>query len=173
MQRRHVLLVLVTLVGGGITATGCMQERVPADLEIRAFTGGIPTWNGPSESVHLSANGRGEWSRSDDLGRVASPTDSGRFEIPSEGVANVWRAVHSNHFFRLAPSYLRRRIADGGYLRLWIVANGDTHTVRVRNDYVPRIRRIYEAINLVTPREATLHYEDIGQSLPWWMRLLC
>src|SRR5258706_4010947 len=170
MLRSQTFLALMILVVGA-TATGCMRDRMPGDFEIKASAGGIPDWNGTTEHVHLYANGRGEWARWEN--GVFSPADSGRFVVPPERVAEVLRAIRSNHFFRLAPRHVDRRIFDGGYLRLWVVAYGDTHVVRVRNANVPRMRRIYEAINRRTPREATLGYADIGQqSSPWWMRLL-
>ena len=139
---------------------------MPSDFEVQASTGAIPEWMGSSEYVHLRANGHGEF-RAWQVG-MGTLTDSSRFVIPSERMAGVWRTIRSNQFFGIASHHVNRRVFDGGYLALWVVAHGDTHQVRVDNDYVPSVRRIFEAINDVTPKQATLHYEDIGRHRGWW-----
>jgi hypothetical protein len=71
--------------------------------------------------------------------------------LTEDQVGVIWRAVRENDFFSLRARYDNQKIMDGSQAEIGVVANGDTHVVRVRNVAPRRFVNVFSAVRRNLP----------------------
>jgi hypothetical protein len=138
-----------------LVATSCAPSPVPDDFRIIISAGAMhPAW--PYSWVRIDSAGHGSYRHWSSSLIDKKTLDSLEFEISKESVARLWAAVERNRFFKLHSRYSDRRIQDGGFVDIFVVARGDSHAVDDEQVPIRPIVSILKTVNDVVPGRATL-----------------
>lgn len=134
---------------------------VPQDLKIIAVSGGIAPGS-PHYKIEIDAKGNGiYWEIPEDSAADSVFTEKGRFVVKDAALRFIYSVIKDADFFSLKNEYIAENILDGSYAQLTITADKKTNTVRTRNQAVKEFDGIILAINVATPPNNKIVYNEI------------
>jgi len=137
------------------------EAAIPGDFKVVAVAGGVAPWT-PINKVEIDAKGNGTYSimpeekRSEGIFTVVN-----KFKLEESGLRLIFEAVRMNNFFNLKESYISEATLDGSFAELTVTENKKAHKVRTQNMPVEAFDNIMIAINIATPKDNKVYYNEI------------
>ncbi|MFH0940799.1 MAG: hypothetical protein V1840_02980 [Candidatus Omnitrophota bacterium] len=142
-------------------AENTVVADVPQDLKITAVSGGIAPGS-PHYKIEIDAKGNGSyWEIPEDSTADSVFIEKGRFIVKGAALRFIYGVIKDTDFFSLKEEYIAEDVLDGSYAQLTITADKKTKTVRTRNQAVKAFDRIMLAINVATPPNNKVVYNEI------------
>ena len=167
MNKKAIFCLLflgLLLTAGYISAedyTSIFEARIPDDFKVVAVAGGVEPWT-PINKVEIDGKGNGVYyTMPPDKRSKGTFVEVSRFKLEEYGLRFVFEAVGMNNFFNLKESYISKAVLDGSFAELTVTENKKTHRVRTQNMAVESFDNIMIAINVVTPKDNKVYYNEI------------
>jgi hypothetical protein len=149
-----VVIATTLLSAPEISCAPPSAQPVPDDFSIIVTGGsGNPAW--PQSRLAIDRDGLGMFKQRSSIFIDAHTIDSLEFQVSPESRGRIWRSIERERFFHLHSSE-NTRVQDGGYVRVSVIARGDTQSVSARNARSRRLEAIVEAINREIPKRARI-----------------
>jgi len=134
---------------------------VPQDFKITAISGGIAPGS-PHYKIEINAKGNGiYWEMPKNSPAASAFIEKNRFTVKDAALRFLYGVINDTDFFVLREEYIAKNVLDGSYAQMTITADKKTHTVRTRNQAVKAFDRIMLAVNVVTPPDNKIVYNEI------------
>ncbi len=142
-------------------AENAVVADVPQDLKIVAISGGIAPGS-PHYKVEIDAKGNGiYWEILENSTASSVFIEKNRFIVKGAALRFIYGVIKDTDFFSLKEEYTEENVLDGSYAQLTITADKKTKTVRTRNQALKAFDRIMLAINVATPPNNKIIYNEI------------
>ena len=169
MKRLSALIIAVTLclMWGFFPVTALAQKKnnstivdVPQDFKIIAISGGIAPGS-PHYKIEIDSEGNGIYWEIPEDNTTGTFIEKNRFTVEGAALRFLYSVINNGDFFTLKEEYMAKNVLDGSYAKLTITADKKTHTVRTRNQAVKAFDDIMLAVNVVTPPDNKIVYNEI------------
>lgn len=135
--------------------------ELPDHFTLTAVSGSIsPDY--PVYKIEITKNGEGIYSVMSAENRKYGKFEKvSSFKLTKSDLLMIYESVVENQFFDLKKEYIDRDILDGSFAELTVTVDKKTHTVRTRNIAVTEFDRIMITINIATPKDNKIIYNEI------------
>jgi hypothetical protein len=164
LSKKTILSCFLVLI---LSISAFAQEKdkwiieIPKDLKITAVSGGRAPHT-PQYKVEISSDGQGVyWFMPAENRKTGKFIKKNSFTLSDSGLRYIYRAIIKNDFFDLEKEYIDKSFFGGSYAQLSVRANNKTHTVRTENMAVDAFDDIMIAINIATPPNNDVIYNEI------------
>lgn len=165
MRKTLLLLLFITLLLAASAPAyddrAAFITELPDYFTLTAISGSIsPDYL--LYKIDITKNGEGTYSV-----MTAENRKYGKFEkvnsfmLTKSDILMIYESIVENQFFDLKKEYINRDILDGSFAELTVTVDKKTHTVRTRNIAVTGFDRIMITINIVTPKDDKIIYNEI------------
>ncbi len=142
-------------------AENAVVADVPQDLKIVAISGGIAPGS-PHYKIEIDAKGNGiYWEIPENSVAAGVFAEKNRFVVKGAALRFIYSVIKNTDFFSLKEEYTEENVLDGSYAQLTITSDKKTKTVRTRNQALKAFDRIMLAINVATPPNNKIIYNEI------------
>ena len=164
---RKILLVLLFISLLLAASAPAYDDRavfiteLPGYFTLTAISGSIsPDY--PIYKIDITKNGEGIYSVMSAENRKKGKFEKvNSFKLAKSDLLMIYESIVENQFFDLKKEYIETDVLDGSFAELTVTVDKKTHTVRTRNIAVTGFDRIMITVNIVTPKDNKIIYNEI------------